>query len=175
MASYPDAVVMPMFAARGSRRFRRWSGWCPRRVVRHSLTGFRGRRGASLDDRGWAHLRIARELDRAGRGAEALGWAERGLEEATRPEAELVEYAAARYAAAGRPADVLALRRTRFRASPALESYQALRQAATACGAWPSEREAALTALREDARSSSSSISGPHLFLLKVLEMLADQ
>ena len=58
---------------------------------------------ASLDDRGWAHLRIARELDRAGRGAEALGWAERGLEEATRPEAELVEYAAARYAAAAAP------------------------------------------------------------------------
>jgi len=114
---------------------------------------------ASLDERGWAHLRIARELDRAGRGAEALGWAERGLEEATRPEAELVEYVAARYAAAGRPSDVLALRRARFRAGPALESYQALRQAATACGAWPSEREAALTALREDARSSSS-ISG---------------
>jgi uncharacterized Zn finger protein len=114
---------------------------------------------ASLDDRGWAHLRIARELDRAGRGAEALGWAERGLEEAIRPETELVEYVAARYAAADRPADVLALRRARFRASPALESYQALRQAATACGAWPSEREAALTALRDDARSSSS-ISG---------------
>jgi hypothetical protein len=115
---------------------------------------------ASLDDHGWAHLRIARELDRAGYGAEALGWGERGLEEATRPETELVEYVAARYAAADRPADVLALRRTRFRASPALESYQALRQAATACGAWPSEREAALTALRDDARSSSSSISG---------------
>ena len=114
---------------------------------------------ASPDDCGWAHLRIARELDCAGRGAEALGWAERGLEEATRPEAELVEYVAARYAAAGRTGDVLALRRTRFHASPALESYQALRQAATACGAWPSEREAALTALRADARSSSS-ISG---------------
>jgi hypothetical protein len=114
---------------------------------------------ASLDDRGLAHLRIARELDRAGRGAEALGWAGRGLEEATRPEAELVEYVAARYAAADRPGDVLAQRRTRFHASPALEGYQALRQAATACGAWPSEREAALTALREDARSSSS-ISG---------------
>jgi hypothetical protein len=61
---------------------------------------------ASLDDRGWAHLRIARELDRAGRGAEALGWAERGLEDATRPETELVEYVAARYAA-DRPADAL--------------------------------------------------------------------
>jgi uncharacterized Zn finger protein len=114
---------------------------------------------ASLDDRGWAHLRIARELDRAGRDAEALGWGERGLEEATCPATELVEYVAARYAAAGRPADVLALRRARFLASPALDSYQALRQAATACGAWPSEREAALTALRDDARSSSS-ISG---------------
>jgi hypothetical protein len=61
---------------------------------------------ASLDDRGWAHLRIARELDRAGRGAEALGWAERGLEDATRPETELVEYVAAWYAA-DRPADAL--------------------------------------------------------------------
>ena len=31
---------------RGWRRCRRWSGRCPRRIVRHSLTGFRGRRGA---------------------------------------------------------------------------------------------------------------------------------
>ena len=71
---------------------------------------------AELDDRGWNHLRIARELDEAGRGGEALGWAERGVSEAAHPDQQLVEYLASRYAAAGRDDEVLRLRRARFQA-----------------------------------------------------------
>ncbi len=107
---------------------------------------------ADLDDHGRNHLRIARELDEAGRGDEALGWAERGLREATRPDQQLVEYLAGRYAAAGRAEDVLSLRRARFEGERTLANYQALRGAATDSGAWAAERGQALARLSEDAR-----------------------
>jgi uncharacterized Zn finger protein len=106
----------------------------------------------ALDDRGWSHLRIARELDEAGRGAEALDWAERGLREAGRPDDGLVDYLAGRYAAAGRNDDALRLRSDRFLAERTLANYQALRQAATDLGSWQAERDKALGLLREDAR-----------------------
>ena len=109
---------------------------------------------ANLDDRGWAHLRIAEELDEAGRDAEALDWAERGLREAAQPDQRLVDYLAGRYAAAGRRDDVLTLRRDRFRAERTLASYQALRGAATASGGWPAERAEALGLLGRDVRRS---------------------
>ena len=107
---------------------------------------------AELDDHGRNHLRIASELDGAGRGDEALLWAERGLREAARPDQQLVDYLARRYAAAGRQADVLGLRRDRFLAERTLTNYQALREAATASGIWPAERENALALLSEDKR-----------------------
>jgi uncharacterized Zn finger protein len=107
---------------------------------------------AALDDRGHGHLRIARELDGAGRGDEALGWAERGVREAAHPDHQLVEYLAGRYAAAGRADEVLGLRHDRFLADRSLANYQALRQAATDSGRWPAEREEALALLRRDAR-----------------------
>jgi uncharacterized Zn finger protein len=106
---------------------------------------------AELDGRGWNHLRIAQELDAAGRGGEALGWAERGLGEAAHPDERLVDYLAGRYAAAGRNDDVLGLRRDRFHAERTLANYQALRQAATDLGRWPAERDKALVLLRADA------------------------
>jgi uncharacterized Zn finger protein len=106
---------------------------------------------ADLDDRGWAHLRIAQELDQAGCGDEALSWAERGLREATHPDTRLVEYLAGRYASAGRADDVLALRHARFEANRTLANYQLLRQAATDAGTWPAERTNALNLLRADA------------------------
>jgi len=108
---------------------------------------------AELDDHGLNHLRIASELDGAGRGGEALRWAERGLREAAHPDQQLADYLARRYAASGRQADVLDLRRDRFQAERSLTSYQALREAATACGVWPAERETALTLLSEDMRA----------------------
>jgi len=109
---------------------------------------------ADLDDRGQGHLRIARELDQAGRDGEALDWAERGLRDAARPDEQLVEYLADRHAAAGRDHEVLTLRRGRFQAQRTLANYQALRRAATASGTWPAERGQALELLREDARAA---------------------
>ncbi len=105
-----------------------------------------------LDSRGWQHLRIARELDEAGRGDEALTWAERGLRDAAQPDQRLVDYLAGRYAAAGRPGDAVRLRGDRFRAERTLANYQALRQAATDLGTWPAQRHEALALLRKDAR-----------------------
>jgi uncharacterized Zn finger protein len=109
---------------------------------------------AELDDRGWTHLRIARELDEAGRRGDALGWAERGLREARHPDERLVDYLADRYASDGRAEDVLALRRSRFEAARSLAHYQALRRAATDAGTWQSERRKALARLHEDAKAT---------------------
>ena len=104
-----------------------------------------------LDDHGRMHLRIARELDGAGRHDEALGWAERGLREAGRPDDQLADYLADRYASDGRTADVLALRWSGFEAERTLARYQALRRAATGSGSWAADRAKALGRLREDA------------------------
>lgn len=108
---------------------------------------------AHLDQRGWQQLRIAHALDRAGRDDEALAWAERGIRSASAPDSRLVDYLAGRYTAAGRADDVLALRRTIFAGERTLANYQALRDAATGCSAWPAERESALELLRKDAET----------------------
>lgn len=118
-----------------------------------------------LDNHGWQHLRITRELDAADRPAEALAWAERGVRELADPRDDLVEYVAGRYAADGRADDLLALRRVRFQAQRTLPNYQALRQAATDCGVWePAERADAVRRLRADAAATKvSQWTGPVL------------
>lgn len=115
------------------------------------VDGLVGLYSGELDRRGHGHLRIARELDRAGRGDDALDWAERGLREASEPSPELIDDLARRYAADGRAGDALVLRRDRFAVQPSLDSYRALRQAAQDAGAWPAERERARRLLRADA------------------------
>jgi len=115
------------------------------------VDGLVGLYAGELGQHGRGHLRIARELDQAGRGGDALGWAERGLRESPAPSPELIDYLAGRYAADGRAGDVLALRRDRFAAQPALDSYRALRLAAQDAGAWPAERERARRLLLADA------------------------
>lgn len=118
---------------------------------------------AHLDGHGWQHLRIAHTLDKAGRPAEALEWAERGARSGSQPDSRLVDYLVDRYTAAGRAGDVLTLRRTLFAADRTLAGYQALRQAATDGGVWDAERDAALDRLRKDAaKSSQPSWSGLH-------------
>ncbi|GAA3157443.1 SWIM zinc finger family protein [Streptomyces rameus] len=108
-----------------------------------------------LDPSGATHLRIAEELESAGRADEALTWAERGLRDCaaeTYIEGRLVDYVCARHAKAGRHADVAGVRRDRFRTERSLAAYQQLRSAAQAAECWGAERVAALAALREDAR-----------------------
>lgn len=92
-----------------------------------------------LDPSGATHLRIAEELESAGRADEALARAERGLRDCAAQkhvDGRLVDYVCARYAAAGRAADAVAVRRDRLRAESSLAAYQQLRSAARAadCG-----------------------------------------
>ncbi|MGW0883691.1 SWIM zinc finger family protein [Streptomyces sp. NPDC002671] len=104
---------------------------------------------------GATHLRIAEELDAAGREDEALAWAERGLRDTVSEahvDGRLADYVCARYVRAGRTADAVAVRRDRFRAERSLAAYQQLRSVARDAGCWETEREAALAALRHDAR-----------------------
>jgi SWIM zinc finger len=107
-----------------------------------------------LDQFGYQHLRIAHALDKAGRPDEALGWAERGVASSPQPSTGLVDYLVDRYASAGREADVVSLRRTLFSGYRSLANFRALRAAATNCGVWDAEREAALDLLRTDAAAA---------------------
>lgn len=105
------------------------------------------RRAADLAPDGSTHLEIARLLDTAGRNAQALDWAERGLRSATPAHDQLVDYVVRRYQAEGRVPDAIALRRAHLAAVPSLRSYQRLRADATAAGCWADERQAALDVL----------------------------
>lgn len=111
---------------------------------------------AHLDGQGHHHLRIATELDRAGRADEALAWAERGLREASRPGDDLASYVVERYWLAGRDADALTVRRDRFAATRDLPGFQRLRIAAERAGDWPATRSWALDLLRAGAASDRS-------------------
>ncbi|WP_051833210.1 SWIM zinc finger family protein [Streptomyces katrae] len=107
---------------------------------------------ADLAPNGHTHLVIARELEGAGRTADALEWAERGVRETESdrgPSDELVAFVCDRYARAGRLADAVTVRRDALRARPSLAAYQHLRTAARAAGTWEgTERAAALEVLK---------------------------
>ncbi|MFI8367158.1 SWIM zinc finger domain-containing protein [Streptomyces sp. NPDC085466] len=109
---------------------------------------------ADLAPNGHTHLIIACELDTAGRAAEALEWAERGIREAedlAAVDTALVDHLADRYATADRLADAVTLRRGHFTARRTLLAYRQLRAAAKAAACWTDEREKALELLRADA------------------------
>lgn len=109
---------------------------------------------ADLSPDGHTHLLIARELDAAGRPAEALEWAERGIRDTgdlAAVDTALVDHLSDRYAQADRLPDAVALRRAHFAARRTLLAYRQLRAAARAAGSWPAEREEALALLRADA------------------------
>lgn len=144
------------------------AGWSERRALERllSLTGevddLVAELSAHLDGQGHNHLRIATELDRAGRADEALAWAERGLREASRPGEDLASYVVERYWLAGRDADALTVRRDRFAATRDLAGFQRLRVAAERAGDWPATRSWALDLLRADAASGPRGSHGPH-------------
>ncbi|WP_344631404.1 SWIM zinc finger family protein [Streptomyces glaucosporus] len=115
-----------------------------------------GEMAADPEPDGSTHLRIAEELDAAGRPGEALAWAERGLAERGTDEGTgepvpafppLVEYLVRRHREAGRHEDVLRVVRGHFRALGTLGAYRRLREAARAAGRWAEERPAALDRL----------------------------
>ncbi|MEU8777262.1 SWIM zinc finger family protein [Streptomyces sp. NPDC048606] len=107
---------------------------------------------ADLAPNGHTHLVIARKLETAGRAAEALEWAERGLREADPergPDSDLVAFVCERYERADRLADVVAVRRNLLRARPSLAAYRQLRAAARAAGTWEgADRADALASLK---------------------------
>ncbi|MFF3171017.1 SWIM zinc finger domain-containing protein [Streptomyces sp. NPDC057900] len=107
--------------------------------------------GATPAPDGSSHLRIARELDAAGRPGDALQWAERGLP-ASGKDPQLVEWLCARYARTGRHEEALALRRDGFRSHISLAAFRSLHTAGRACNRGEEERDAALALLRDDAR-----------------------
>lgn len=133
------------------------SGWAEKHLMEQlvraegDVDALVGVLAADLDERGYGHLRIATELDAAGRGGEALDWAERGVREARQPDSRLVDYVVARYQSAGRAADAVGARREHVGVSRSLQTYRQLRQVAEAAGVWQVERGAALDRLRVDA------------------------
>jgi len=108
---------------------------------------------ADLPPSGDGHLKIAEELQRAGRPDEALAWAERGLREAASVPPLLADYVADRYTAKGRLADALTVRRDEFAVLRSEHVYDQLRTAAEQAGAWGETRPWALDLLRADARA----------------------
>ncbi|MGW7364063.1 SWIM zinc finger family protein [Streptomyces sp. NPDC054841] len=121
---------------------------------------------ADLAPNGHTHLVIARELDAAGRPAEALSWAVRGVrdtEDLDAVDTALVDYLADRFAQADRLPEAVALRRDHFGARRSLLTYRQLRAAARAAGCWPAEREGALALLRADAGRKQGAHGGPVL------------
>ncbi|MFV0136136.1 SWIM zinc finger domain-containing protein [Streptomyces sp. HMX87] len=142
-------------------RRRRPSGWAERYLMERlvkaggDVDALVALYAQDLDPSGATHLRIAEELESAGRSDEALAWAERGLRDCaaeTHIDGRLVEHVCVRYAKTGRAADAVAVRRDRFRVERSLAAYRQLRSAAQAAECWEAERAAALAALREDAR-----------------------
>ncbi|MFJ1866250.1 SWIM zinc finger domain-containing protein [Streptomyces sp. NPDC088097] len=115
---------------------------------------------ADLAPSGATHLLIAQELERAGRPAEALEWAERGLREAEPnhgPDSRLSDFVCERYTRAGRGADVIPIRRDALLHRRSLAAYQDLRTAARTAGCWDeTERTRARELLRADARPRKS-------------------
>ncbi|MFI1660397.1 SWIM zinc finger domain-containing protein [Streptomyces sp. NPDC020472] len=114
---------------------------------------------ADLAPNGHTHLLIARELDTAGRTAEALEWAERGIREAedlATVDTALVDHLTDRYTRTGRLADAVTLRRDHFAARHTLLAYQQLRAVARAADSWSAEREKALALLRADAERTGA-------------------
>jgi hypothetical protein len=107
------------------------------------------------------YLRIAEQLDRAGRAGEALIWAERGLQEAGRPNSQLADWVVQRYWSLGRAAAAVTVRRDEFTAVRSLAAFQQLRAAAERAGCWPATRQWAMDLLRADAVAGSAASRRP--------------
>ncbi|HEX9066260.1 MAG TPA: hypothetical protein VF843_14220 [Streptosporangiaceae bacterium] len=107
---------------------------------------------ADQDPRGHSYLRITAELDMAGRPADALAWAERGLRKASRPDADLARYVAERYCEQGRTAQAETVLQAWFETDRTAAGYRQLRELAEDAGCWPAVRPWALDLLRAQAR-----------------------
>ncbi|MGF1425626.1 SWIM zinc finger family protein [Kitasatospora sp. LaBMicrA B282] len=139
---------------------RRPSGWAEKNLMQDlvkaegDVDALIAVHAADLAPSGWTHLVIAQELDAAGREAESLEWAERGLRTTAgqaHVDDRLLDYVTSRYVRAGRLTDAVAVRRDRSNAARTLAAYRKLRDAARTAGTWDTERPTALDLLRTDA------------------------
>ncbi|MET9833430.1 DUF6880 family protein [Streptomyces sp. NPDC006385] len=174
----PSGLVRMRQLAVEARR-RRPSGWAARYLMERlvkaegDVDALVALYAQDLDASGATHLRIAEELESAGRAEEALAWAERGLRDRaaeTHIDGRLVDYVVVRYAKAGRAADAVAVRRDRFRVERSLAAYRQLRSAARAADCWEADRRAALAILREDARRERGGWYGGHVLIDVLLD-----
>ncbi|MBB4677672.1 hypothetical protein HNR67_003790 [Crossiella cryophila] len=99
----------------------------------------------------WQYLRIASELEDAGRSEAALAWVERGLVAAkgTGAVPRLVDLAVDQCVRLGRLDRAVELRRTAFRARPGLDAFLRLRAVADHAKSWDRERQRVLRWLRQ--------------------------
>ena len=100
----------------------------------------------------WQLVRIAERLRKAGRHADALTWAERGLGTFGDTDPRLVEVVADEYHRAGRGADAVALAWRIFNGKPSPAAYRRLAAEAKKAGVWSGSRQRALDRLRGGVR-----------------------
>jgi uncharacterized Zn finger protein len=103
----------------------------------------------------YGFLRIAEAYREAEREADAIEWAERGIEAfPERPDPRLQTFLAEVYAACGREADALEVTWDQYCDRPKVETYRTLKPYAERVGEWPRRRERALGLLRKRAREA---------------------
>ena len=105
---------------------------------------------------GYRYLAIAEVLTKAGRANEALAWAERGLKAfPDRPDDRLRDFLVSAYLKRRRNVEALQLTWAQFEERTGLEGFIRLHRIAGKLGAWPEQRERALTAHRQPRRARS--------------------
>jgi hypothetical protein len=98
----------------------------------------------------YQYIRLAEAMSELGRDDEVLRWCEQGIERTSGWQtAQLYDLACEVYARRGEPLEVLALRRSQHERSPSSSTYTQLKTAADKLEGWPTERDAALRALRQ--------------------------
>ena len=101
--------------------------------------------------RPYQFIRVAEAMEELGRDDDVLTWATRGIAETTGWQvAQLYDLAAAVHTRCGESKEVLALRKDQHIAMPSSSTYNLLRSAAEATGAWGSERPAARSVLERE-------------------------
>ena len=124
---------------------------------------------ANLPPTGLGHLRIAEELELAGRRDDALDWAERGLRATAGPPQPLTDFVAGRYVELGRVGDALTVRRDSFAAARDAQAFAQLRAIADGTESWPATKAWALELLRADADAARLGQRGLRLAAESVL------
>jgi uncharacterized Zn finger protein len=108
----------------------------------------------------WRYLVIANILRDAGRGDEALEWAERGLQaHPNYPDDRLRDFLVGAYLQRQRHDEAVALTWVQFAERPNLDNYKKLHAIANPIGVWPSQREQALALIDQEIQRNAATTS----------------